>query len=118
MSHFARVIDSVVVEVIVADQSFINAGHAGDPATWIQTCNRTRGGVHLDGGTPLRKNYAAVGDTYDAARDAFIPPPAFPSWVLNESKCVYEAPVPVPDDGKLYQWDEAAGSWQEVTPLS
>ena len=71
MSHFARVIDSVVVEVIVADQSFINAGHAGDPATWIQTCNRTRGGVHLDGGTPLRKNYAAVGDTYDAARDAY-----------------------------------------------
>jgi hypothetical protein len=118
MSHFARVIDGQVVEVIVADLEFINSGSAGDPAQWIETCNRTRSGTHMDGGTPLRKNYASIGDTYDVGRDAFIPPPAFPSWVLNEDKCIYEAPVAYPTDGKNYRWDEDNQVWIERPALT
>ena len=118
MSHFARVVNGLVTEVIVADQDFIDSGHAGDPAEWIRTCNHTHGGQHDSGGIALRKNYAAVGDTYDVTRDAFISPPAFPSWVLNEQTCQYQAPIPLPEDGKLYQWDEAQGNWREIQPLT
>jgi hypothetical protein len=118
MSHFARVIDGVVTDVIVADQDFINNGHAGDPAQWIETCNRTRSGIHLDGGVPLRKNYASIGDAYDVERDAFIPPPAFASWVLDEFKCIYQAPVAYPEDGKNYRWDEDNQVWIERPALT
>lgn len=79
--------------------------------TWIKTSFNTRGGVHTLGGTPLRKNYAGVGYTYDSRRDAFIPPRPFPSWVLNEETCLWDAPVAAPDDGKIYVWDEQIVNW-------
>jgi hypothetical protein len=80
-----------------------------------QTCKRTSyntyGGVHSNGGTPFRKNYAGIGHTYDAERDAFIPPKPFPSWTLNEDTCRWDAPVPYPDDNVVYVWDESTISW-------
>jgi hypothetical protein len=80
-----------------------------------QTCKRTsyntQGGVHSGGGTPYRKNYAGIGYTYDAERDAFIPPKPYASWTLNETTCLWGSPVPHPDDGERYQWDEATTSW-------
>jgi len=79
-----------------------------------QTSYNTHGGVHALGGTPLRKNYAGIGYTYDAGRDAFIPPRPYASWVLNETTCLWDAPVAYPDDGKRYSWDEATTSWVEV----
>jgi hypothetical protein len=123
MSHFAQINEeNIVTQVIVAEQDFINTGAVGDPGKWIQTSYNTRGGVHYgadgqpDGGVALRKNYAGIGYTYDAGRDAFIPPQPFASWVLNEETCVYNPPVAMPDDGKMYTWDEATTSWAEFTP--
>jgi hypothetical protein len=109
MSHFAKVENGVVVQVIVADEAFISS--MPDAQAWVQTSYNTRGGTHLTGGTPLRKNYAGIGYTYDAERDAFIPPPLFPSWLLDEDTCQWTAPAPYPDDGKVYDWDEATLSW-------
>jgi hypothetical protein len=117
MSHFAQVMDNVVVQVIVAEQDFINSGALGDPAHWIQTSYNTRGGIHYgadgnpDGGVALRKNYAGIGYTYDQQRDAFIPPRPFDSWVIDENSCLWQAPTPMPTDGKSYSWDEATTSW-------
>jgi hypothetical protein len=82
--------------------------------TWVQTSYNTRGGVHANGGTPLRKNYAGIGYTYDADRDAFIPPKPYESWLLDEDTCLWGAPVPYPTDGKMYRWDEDTLSWLEV----
>ena len=82
-----------------------------------QPCKRTsyntHGNVHSGGGTPLRKNYAGIGYTFDAGRDAFIPPQPYASWLLDEDTCLWNAPVPYPDDGERYQWDEATLSWVE-----
>ena len=116
MSHFAKVENGIVTEVIVIEQDVLNTGHWGDPALWIQTSYNTFGGVHKLGGTPLRKNFAGKGFTYDANRDAFIPPklPEFNSWVLNEDTCLWEPPIPMPDDGKKYKWDEETISWIEI----
>ena len=82
--------------------------------TWIQTSYNTRGGVHTLGGTPLRKNYAGIGYTYDATRDAFIPPKPFASWLLNEDTCLWDAPTPYPSDGGMYRWDEDTLAWVAV----
>lgn len=112
MSHFAQVDNGIVIQVIVAEQDVIDSGLFG--TGWIQTSYNTHGGVHATGGTPLRKNYAGVGYTYDADRDAFIPPQPYPSWVLNEDTCLWDAPVPMPTDGKLYSWDEPTTAWVEV----
>jgi len=119
MSHFAKVIDGVVVEVLVIEQDVVDSGLFGDPALFVQTSYNTRGGVHYgpDGkpdGPGLRKNYAGVGYSYDALLDAFIPPKPFPSWLLNTQTCLWEAPVPYPNDGKNYYWDEDTLSWVEV----
>lgn len=76
-----------------------------------RTSYNTQGGVHTGGGTPFRKNYAGIGYTYDPQRDAFIPPKPYTSWLLNEQTCLWEPPVAMPQDGKLYQWDEATISW-------
>ena len=93
MSHFAKVENGVVTQVIVIEQDVLNLGHWGDPASWIQTSYNTIGGVHTQGGTPLRKNYAGIGYTYDSVRDAFIPPkPEGEGWVLNEDTCLWENP--------------------------
>ncbi len=80
-------------------------------AIWKQTSYNTSGGVHKLDGTPLRKNHAGIGYTYDEDRDAFIPPQNFPSWTLNEDTCLWEAPVAYPDDGKRYNWNEETTSW-------
>ena len=79
-----------------------------------RTSFNTMGGVHQLGGIPFRKNYAGIGFAYDPQRDAFIPPKPFASWVLNEDTCLWEAPTPMPTDGKMYQWDEATTSWAEA----
>jgi len=110
MSHFAKVENGIVTQVIVAEQDVIDSGTFG--TGWIQTSYNTIGGQHPEG-RPLRKNYAGVGFTYDATRDAFIPPKPFASWVLNENTCLWDAPTPYPDDGKEYTWDETTISWIE-----
>jgi len=114
MSHFAKVENGVVTQVIVIEQDVLNLGHWGDPALWIQTSYNTQAGVHLQGGTPLRKNYAGIGYTYDSGRDAFIPPKPYASWLLNESTCQWDAPTAMPVvAGKMFTWDEPTTSWVE-----
>jgi hypothetical protein len=116
MSHFAQIDENnIVTQVIVIEQDVVDTGLFGDPASWVQTSYNTYGGVHSQGGTPLRKNYAGIGYTYDSTRDAFIPPKPYNSWVLNEDTCLYEAPTSMPDDGKMYSWDEDTTSWVELT---
>ena len=112
MSHFAKVENGIVTQVIVAEQDVIDSGLFGDG--WIQTSYNTAGGQHPEG-RPLRKNYAGIGYTYDSTRDAFIPPKPFASWTLNEETCLWSAPTPCPDDGKPYTWNEETTSWIEVT---
>lgn len=115
MSHFAQIDENnIVTNVIVAEQDFIDSGAVGDPSKWIQTSYNTQGGEHKLGGTPLRKNYAGIGYSYDATKDAFIPPKPYTSWVLDENTCLWGAPVAMPDDGKVYNWDEDTTSWVEV----
>jgi hypothetical protein len=115
MAHFAKVVDGVVTQVIVAEPEFFQTFVDSSPGEWIQTSYNTHGGEHKLGGTPLRKNYAGIGFTYDRVKDAFIPPKPFASWVLNEDTCLWDAPVAMPDDGKLYNWDEATTNWVERT---
>ena len=114
MAHFAKVLDGVVTQVIVAEPEFFNTFVDSSPGEWVQTSYNTRGGQHPEG-RPLRKNYAGIGYTYDRTRDAFIPPKPFASWTLNEDTCLWDAPVARPDDGKSYDWDEETTSWVEVT---
>ena len=116
MSHFAQIDENnIVTQVIVIEQDVVDSGLFGDPNSWIQTSYNTHGGVHTQGGTPLRKNYAGIGYTYDNTKDAFIPPKPYNSWVLNETTCLWEAPIPMPDDDKMYSWDEETTSWIEIT---
>lgn len=114
MSHFAKVEDGIVTQVIVAEQDVIDSGLFGDPTSWFQTSYNTHGGVHSNGGTPLRKNYAGIGYNYDSYRDAFIPPRPFKSWILDEQTCLWNPPVSQPTDGKKYRWDEITTSWMEI----
>jgi hypothetical protein len=115
MSHFAKVENGIVTQVIVIEQDVLNTGHWGDPSLWVQTSYNTYGGQHTLGGTPLRKNYAGLGYTYDAVRDAFIPPKPFNSWTLNEETCLWDAPVAKPVvEGKTYAWDEPTLNWIEI----
>ena len=118
MSHFAKVIDGIVETVHVVEQDYIDSGKLGDPDNWVQTSYNTRGGVHYapnsnepDGGVALRKNFAGKGYTYDESRDAFIPPKPLPSFILNEDTCLWETPIPHPDDNKRYKWNEDGQSW-------
>ena len=118
MSHFAKVENGFVVQVIVAEQDVIDTGIFGHG--WIQTSYNTRGGVHYgadgqpDGGVALRKNYAGIGYSYDEQLDAFIPPQPYPSWVLNGDTCLWQAPVPYPEDGQKYEWDEETIFWKLI----
>ena len=122
MAHYAFLnMQNIVTEVIVGKDE------TDGPTNWEihygnfreQVCKRTsyntRGGVHVNGGTPFRKNYAGIGYTYDETRDAFIPPKPFDSWTLNETSCLWEAPVAYPDDGQMYTWNEELGTWDLVT---
>ena len=114
MSHFAEVKNGFVLRVIVAEKDFIDSGVVGNPSNWIQTSYNTFGGKHKLGGIPLRKNYAGIGFTYDAQRDAFIPPKPYPSWILNEETCLWEAPIQPPQDWRKYKWNEAKLRWEEI----
>jgi len=120
MGHFAKVQDGVVTQVIVAEPEFFDTFVDSSPGQWIQTSYNTRGGVHYQPNTntpsddqtnALRKNYAGIGFTYDSTRDAFIPPQPFASWTLNETSCLWEAPVAYPEDGNIYRWDEDTTNW-------
>jgi hypothetical protein len=118
VSHFAKLDENNIV-------TFVTVGRQEDDGKEAELCARTgdvykqtsyntHGGVHALGGTPLRKNYAGIGYTYDPVRDAFVPPRPYASWVLNETTCLWDAPVAYPDDGKRYSWDEATTSWVEI----
>jgi hypothetical protein len=113
MSHFAKVVDGKVTQVIVAEPEFFDTFVDSSPGTWLQTSYNTHGNQHPEG-RPLRGNYAGIGYTYDAQNDVFIAPKPFNSWVINEDTWLWEAPVAMPDDGKLYNWDEETTSWKEV----
>jgi len=124
MAHFAKIgVGSKVEIVVVVDNSIATTEQAGvdflqqlynSKDTWKQTSYNTNKGEHKLGGTPLRKNYAGVGNSYDSVRDAFIAPKPYPSWTLNESTCGWDAPVTYPDDGKDYIWDESTTNWKEI----
>jgi len=119
MAHYAFLdADNIVTEVIVGKDE-------GGPVDWEshygafrgQPCKRTSyntvGGVHQFGGVPYRKNYAGIGYTYDPDRDAFIPPKPYPSWILNEDTCLWDPPIPYPEDG-MHTWNEDTQSWDPV----
>jgi len=114
MAHYAKVINEKVTKVIVAEEEFFNTFVDDTPGEWIQTSYNTKGGVHKLGGTPLRKNYAGIGFTYDKNLDAFIPPKPFASWELNEETCIWEAPIAYPDDGEIYSWNEETKTWDKI----
>jgi hypothetical protein len=109
MAHFAEVKNGIVTQVIVAEQDFIDT--LPDPNEWVQTSYNTLAGKHTLGGTPLRKNYAGIGFTYDAERDAFIPPKPYDSWILDEETCQWESPIPYPQDDNDYEWNESEQEW-------
>jgi hypothetical protein len=121
MAHYAKVLDGKVINVIVAEAEFFNTFVDSTPGDWIQTSYNTRGGVHYgadgqpDGGAAIRGNYAGIGYTYDRTHDVFYAPKPHNSWVLNETSWTWEAPTPMPTDGKKYTWHEETTSWVEVT---
>lgn len=124
MAHYAKVKQGKVVKVIVADASFFNNFVDDSPGAWVQTSYNTRGGVHYEpnSDTPsadqskaLRGNYAGIGYTYDNAKDAFIPPKLYDSWILNEDSCLWEAPVEYPNDDNQYTWNEETQTWDLIT---
>ena len=129
MAHFAKLgPENIVENVIVVHNNvlLVDGVESEQPGVdflnnlyktsdvWKQTSYNTYGGVHQLGGTPLRKNYAGIGYTYDEDKDAFIPKQPFNSWTLNEDTCQWEAPSARPDDGKFYTWNEEIKSWEEV----
>ena len=124
MAHYAKVQQGKVTKVIVAEKEFIDSYVDTEPGKWIQTSYNTYGGVHYDRSTnpptpskdqskALRKNYAGVNFIYDKKKDAFYEPQPYPSWTLNSTTCLWEAPVAYPSDGKFYDWDESSKSWKE-----
>ena len=122
MAHYAFLDDNNIVTEVIVGKNEGEDGidweqHYGDFRG--QACKRTsyntQAGVHTAGGTPYRKNYAGIGYSYDASRDAFVPPKPFASWSLNETSCIWEPPVSYPTDNKAYSWDESTTSWIEVT---
>lgn len=118
MSHYAKVENGIVTQVIVAEADFISTGALGDPASWIQTSYNTRGNVHYgNDGQPdeqeaLHKNYAGIGYTFDGT--GFAAPQPFASWLLNQDSYTWEAPTAMPTEGGPYNWDEATQSWVET----
>ena len=127
MAHFVEIDDSnIVIKGVVLDDKdtqdesgnevesvgakYLSDGFGG---TWKRTSYNTYGGVHNLGRTPFRKNYAGIGDTFDEAKDAFYSPKPHPSWTLDEDTCQWDAPTAYPDDGKLYEWNEATTAWDE-----
>ena len=109
MAHYAKVLDGIVTNVIVAEEDFFDNFIDDTPGEWIQTSYNTKGGEHKLDGTPLRKNFAGIGFTYDANKDAFIPPKnTNGTWILNDDTCLWERPIPKPDEDTWWAWDEDA----------
>jgi len=137
MSHFAIIDENnVVVNVLVIEQDQVDTGNFGDPATFIKTSYNIHGGVYYDPTTNLpaadqeaainadegrqRKNYAGIGCIYDATRNAFISVSPYPSWVINETTCQWEAPIAKPDTTPVgvWEWNEEAQEWRDDTTAS
>ena len=124
MAHFAKLgVGNIIIEVAVVSNDIAITEQAGidflnnlygSRDVWKQTSYNTNGGVHKLGGTPLRKNYAGVGYTYDQIKDAFIAPKPYASWLLDETTCLWEAPTTYPTDGEVYTWNETTTSWDLV----
>jgi hypothetical protein len=114
MAHYAKVVNGLVTQVIVAEPEFFETFVDDSPGEWIQTSYNTKGGVHTLGGTPLRKNYAGIGYTYNTELDAFIPPKPHSSWTLDEETGLWNAPVAKPTDDKRYEWNEDILNWEEL----
>jgi len=125
MGHYAKVIGDTVVQVIVAKKDFIDM--LPDKSAWVKTSYNTHGGVHYtqdennrrstpssDQSKALRKNYAGIGMTYDKVRDAFIPRQPYPSWILDESTCLWKPPVEMPNDRCTYDWNETHKRWDKI----
>jgi len=122
MAHFAQINqNNIVVQVIVAEQDFIDLGLVGDPVKWIQTSYNTQGGIHYgpdgqpDGGSAVRGNYAGIGFVYDPVNDVFYPPQPYPSWTISAPSWTWTAPTPYPVDGNMYTWDEATNTWVQYS---
>ena len=121
MSHFAKVLDGRVIQVIVAEPEFFDTFVDSSPGTWLQTSYNTLGNVHYgpdgqpDGGVALRGNYAGIGYVYDTQNDVFYPPQRYASWTLNQQTWLWEPPVPYPNDGEIYRWDEDQKNWVAVS---
>lgn len=117
MGHWAQVEDGIVTQVVVADddkQDWLSENLGG---VWIQTSYNTRRNEHVLGGEPLRGNFAGIGFRYLEAEDIFMPPKPYESWVLDVECACWEAPVPMPDDGNDYEWNEATQSWDVVSEV-
>lgn len=124
MGHYAKVLNGKVEQVIVAEAEFFETFVDSSPGTWIQTSYNTKGGVHYDPSTgqpsenqskALRGNYAGIGMIYDVQNDVFYASQPFSSWILDKSDWTWKAPVSMPIDGKLYEWDEGSKSWKDVS---
>jgi hypothetical protein len=113
MSHFAKVLDGKVTQVIVAEPEFFQTFVDSSPGEWIQTSYNTHGNQHPEG-RPLRGNYAGIGYTYDRTNDVFYAAQPYASWILDQTTWTWKAPVAMPTDGKQYKWDEATTNWVEV----
>lgn len=117
MSHFAKVYNGIVCQVIVAEPEFFKTFNDPIPGDWVQTSYNTRGNIHYDGngipdgGIPMRKNYAGIGYSYNKDLDAFIPPKPYASWILDEETCLWNPPVSKPSNGVRYLWDEEVKNW-------
>ena len=126
MAHFAKVVDDIVVNVIVAEEDFFDTFVDNSPGEWIQTSYNTMRGIHYtqgedgshipsdDQSKALRKNFASIGYSYDRDRDAFVPPRTYPSWSLDEFECMWKAPIQYPDDDNIYEWNEENQSWNLI----
>ena len=104
MAHYAKIVDAKVINVITAEESFFDTFYDDAAGLWLET--------KMDGS--IRKNYAGIGFSYDATRDAFIPPQPYPSWTLNEDTCLWECPVAYPNDDKIYEWNEDNQEWELI----
>ena len=112
MSHFAKVLNGKVIQVIVAEKEFFDTFIDSSPGTWLQTSYNTYKNQHPEG-KPLRGNYAGIGNIYDATNDVFYAPQPYPSWTLNNTTWTWEAPVAMPTDDKRYNWNEDTKTWSE-----
>lgn len=117
MSHFAKIENGIVTQVIVAEQDVIDSGLFGEPSLWIQTSYNTYGNVHYgadktpDGGIAVRANYASIGFIYDKVNDVFYAPKPYESWILDNKTWLWNPPIPYPNDGNFYEWNESNKEW-------